>query len=327
MAIHRNQNSEAMTSFARDVDAGLSAPFKFLLSRYFYDAKGDTLFQEIMRMPEYYLTDAEYEIFLKQGADLLDAMKVGDGGFDLVEFGAGDGYKTKVLINSMLAENATFTYRPIDISSDVLAALKYELSLKFPALKVEPQHAEYFTALEQIGKKSALPKLVLFLGSSIGNFTEERTVAFLNALFAKLNRGDKALIGFDLKKNPEVILKAYNDPAGITKRFNLNILTRINRQLKGHFDLQQFAHFPTYNPESGFARSYLVSLVAQEVPIDVLDKSFHFAEGECIHTEISRKYSIPQIEALLENSGFTVHKHFTDSRGYYVNTLAEKTTI
>lgn len=316
-----------MNNFARDVDAGLSAPFKFLLSRYFYDAKGDSLFQEIMHMPEYYLTDAEYEIFLKQGTDLLQAMRVDAGGFDLVEFGAGDGYKTKVLINSMLAENATFTYRPIDISSDVLAALKYELGLKFPKLKVEPQHAEYFTALEQIGKKSQLPKLVLFLGSSIGNFPEDRTVAFLNALNHKLKSGDKVLIGFDLKKNPEVILRAYNDPAGITRRFNLNILTRINRQLGGHFDLDRFEHYPTYDPESGFAKSYLVSLVEQDVAIDALEKSYRFGVGECIHTEISRKYSIPQIEKLLTGSGFKLSKHFTDSRGYYVNTLAEKTSI
>jgi len=311
-------------TFKDDVDKGLSAPFKYLLSRYFYDACGDKLFQDIMHMPEYYLTDAEHEIFSEQGKHILKAVQHDGTGFDLVEFGAGDGLKTRILIKRMVEEKADFRYLPIDISGDVLQALKFELSLEFPDLEVIPEHAEYFTALHNISKRSGRTKLVLFLGSSIGNFAEDRTVSFLNVLNEKLNSGDRVMIGFDLKKDPEVILRAYNDEAGITASFNMNVLRRINRELGGNFDLDKFKHFPTYNPESGFARSYLVSTEAQEVSIEALGKSFAFAKGECIHTEISRKYSIPQIEKLLTDTGFTVQEHFLDKRGYYVDTLAEK---
>ncbi len=323
MAVHRNQNGSITEQFKADVDKGLSAPFKFLLSRYFYDARGDKLFQDIMHMPEYYLTDAEHEIFSRQGADILRRFDAG-GSFDLVEFGAGDGLKTRILIKRMIETDTPFTYRPIDISDDVLAALKFDLKLAYPDLEVIPEHAEYFTALQNINEQSDRKKLVLFLGSSIGNFAEDRTRAFLDALSSKLSKGDTVLIGFDLKKDPEVVLRAYNDPAGITAEFNLNVLRRINRDLGGNFALDRFKHYPTYNPESGFARSYLVSTRTQDVSIEAMNKTYLFAEGECIHTEISRKYDKPQIEALLSNSGFSVKEHFTDSRGYYVNTLAEK---
>lgn len=324
MAVHRNQNGSITEQFKADVDRGLSAPFKFLLSRYFYDARGDKLFQDIMHMPEYYLTDAEHEIFSVKGADILKRFDYNASGFDLVEFGAGDGLKTRILIKRMTESGAPFRYRPIDISDDVLQALKFDLKLTHPNLEVIPEHAEYFTALQNINEQSDRKKLVLFLGSSIGNFAEDRTRAFLDALYAKLNKGDTSLIGFDLKKDPEVVLRAYNDPAGITAAFNLNVLRRINRDLGGNFDLDRFKHFPTYNPESGFARSYLVSSIQQDVTIEAIGKTYHFSEGECIHTEISRKYDKPQIEKLLSDAGFTVKEHFTDSRGYYVNTLAEK---
>ena len=324
MAIHGNQNGSIDLNFKEDVDKGLSAPFKYLLSRYFYDARGDKLFQDIMHMPEYYLTDAEHEIFSEQGTDILEAVQHNGSGFDLVEFGAGDGLKTRVLIKRMVEAKADFRYLPIDISEDVLRALKFDLSKEFPDLEVIPEHAEYFNALQNISKRTARTKLVLFLGSSIGNFAEDRTVSFLNVLNDKLNTGDRVMIGFDLKKDPETILKAYNDEAGITASFNMNVLRRINRELGGNFDLEKFRHFPTYNPESGFARSYLVSADKQEVFIEALNKAFAFEKGECIHTEISRKYSISQVEKLLTDNGFSIQKHFIDKRGYYVDTLAKK---
>jgi dimethylhistidine N-methyltransferase len=297
-------------SFQDNIIEGLSAPIKRIPSRYFYDRKGDKIFQEIMHMPEYYLTRCEYEIFMTQAADILKALQVSDKGFDLVEFGAGDGYKTKVLIRELLREQANFSYVPIDISSDVLAALAFDLALSHPHLDVKVQPAEYFQALENLRQHSDRPKLVLFIGSSIGNFSEARTIEFLNGLNEKLNPGDQVLIGYDLKKNPHVVLAAYNDAAGITKRFNLNLLTRINRELEANFELAQFSHYASYNPETGFARS--------------LNRNVHFAQGECIHTEISRKYSLKQMDTFLEKSGFRVKKHFKDSRGYFVDTLAEK---
>ncbi len=311
-------------SFKEDVLIGLQAKAKYLSSKYFYDAKGDKIFQDIMKMPDYYLTDSEYEIFSTQAKAIFDALQLDGRKFDLVEFGAGDGYKTKILIERLLETKADFRYIPIDISKDVLKDLKADFEKSFPDLEVESENAEYFQALENIRKKSDNPKLVLFIGSSIGNFLQDRTVAFLNGLYAELQSGDKALIGFDLQKNPKTILQAYNDAEGITKAFNLNVLARINMELGGHFDLKAFDHYPNYDPESGLAKSYLVSLRNQKVRIDSLGETFSFSEGECIHTEISRKYTLEQIEDLFKGSNFELVKHYLDAKHYYVDTLAKK---
>lgn len=311
-------------SFKEDVLQGLSDNPKHLSSRYFYDAEGDKIFQAIMRMPEYYLTDAEYEIFSTRARAIFEALNVGDSMFDLVEFGAGDGFKTKVLIRRLLEAKVNFRYIPIDISGDVLRQLKASVQKDFPSLAVEPENAEYFQALRNISARSPNPKLVLFIGSSIGNFLEDRTLKFLRGLYDQLNTGDNALVGFDLKKNPKTILEAYNDPAGITKAFNLNILKRINRELGGHFDLEAFDHYPVYDPDSGLAKSYLVSLKKQSVSIEGLNTTFNFDPGETIHTEISRKYTLPVIENLFEKSGFRLVEHFFDCKHYYVDTLVEK---
>lgn len=311
-------------SFKEDVLKGLRAKTKYLSSKYFYDAKGDKIFQEIMKMPEYYLTDSEYEIFSKQAKAIFEALNLDGSQFDLVEFGAGDGYKTKVLIERLIESNVDFRYIPIDISGNVLEDLKSDFENQFPGLDIQPENAEYFQALKNIRAKSRNPKVVLFIGSSIGNFLQERTVAFLDGLYAELNAGDKALIGFDLQKNPKTILRAYNDSAGITKSFNINILNRINEELGGHFDLEAFDHYPTYDPESGLAKSYLVSLKDQHVKIDALNETFDFLDGECIHTEISRKYTLEQIENLFKGSNFKLVKHFQDENHYYVDSLAKK---
>jgi dimethylhistidine N-methyltransferase len=310
--------------FLEDVDAGLSADRKAISSRYFYDANGDKIFQAIMHMPEYYLTDVEHEIFSTRAKDILKALDMGDEVFDLVEFGAGDGLKTKILIERMTEAKARFRYVPIDISGDVLQTLKSDMEARFPQLEVAPENKEYFAAMEHINLLSKRPKLILFIGSSIGNFLEDRTRIFLNTLWEKMNPGDKVLIGFDLQKNPHTILKAYNDPHGITKAFNLNVLTRINNELKGNFDLDGFDHYPVYDPDSGLAKSYLVSLKKQSVYIQALDKTFHFEMGETIHTEISRKYTVAQIEDLFGTAKFKICEHFFDCKHYYVDTLAEK---
>ena len=306
------------------VEQGLNDPQKYIPSRYFYDAEGDLIFQAIMKMPEYYLTKSEYEIFSSQTESILSALKLDGQSFDLVEFGAGDGFKTKVLVERLISAGAKFTYMPIDISGDVLKSLKSDFNERFPSLNIKTQNSEYFEALENIGNISKKPKLVLFLGSSIGNFLEDRTIKFLNVLYDKLNSGDHAIIGFDLKKNPKTILSAYNDKQGITRAFNMNLLKRINRELDADFDLGSFDHYPMYDPETGFAKSYLVSLKNQTVKINALEASFSFAAGEAIHTEISRKYSIDQIETLFENAKFKVSKHFFDCKHYYVDTLVQK---
>ena len=315
-----------ITQFAKDIDGGLSSTPKTLPSRYFYDAIGDKLFQQIMRMPEYYLTDCEFEIFEQQRSDIINTIYTGRK-FNLVELGAGDGLKTKLLLEYLVKNEIDFEYFPVDISANILEQLESDLRTRWPSLKVTTLNYEYFEALEQLNKIEDSPKVILFLGSNIGNFTPNRAQRFFSRLEELISPQDFLLSGIDLKKNPRTILKAYDDAQGITRNFNLNLLTRINRELGANFILDQFEHYATYNPENGEARSYLMSTCAQEVYIDVLEKSFSFVQAEPIHTEISRKYNPEEIKFLANETGFKVVKNFTDSREYFTDTLPQSDGI
>jgi dimethylhistidine N-methyltransferase len=310
--------------FLEDVVEGLTADIKRISSRYFYDAQGDALFQAIMKLPEYYLTKSEFEILSNQAGDILKALELDGAPFDLLEFGAGDGVKTKVLIEQLLKEGAKMRYFPIDISADALVGLKSRFETYFPTLDILPQNALYFEAVGKINEMSSKQKLVLFLGSSIGNFSTKEVVEFLKVLQSKLRKGDKALIGFDLRKDPQVILNAYNDSQGVTKAFNLNLLSRMNRELGAEFQVDAFSHYPQYDPESGLAKSYIVSKKKQTVFIERANLTIGFEAGEVIHTEISKKFTIKEIESFSAQTGLDIKGHFFDCRHYYVNTLFEK---
>jgi dimethylhistidine N-methyltransferase len=305
--------------FAHDVREGLLASPKKLPSKYFYDAAGDRLFQAIMAMPEYYLTDAEFAVFQQNKADILSHF--GDQ-FELVELGAGDGQKTRVLLEHFIAQQANFTYRPIDISGSVLRSLQQDLAVRWPALEVAPVRNDWFVALRNM-ESSAAPghRVVLFLGANIGNLERAGAALFLRTLRKSLTPGDRVLIGFDLKKDPERILAAYNDPSGNTAAFNLNLLTRINRELDADFQLDQFRHWQFYDPLSGACRSRLLSQVRQTVHIGHLDLPVEFDAWEAIEVEVSMKYSLAEIEVLAAAAGFAVEEHFLDDRGDFVDTL------
>lgn len=304
---------------------GLSSEKKHISSKYFYDSEGDALFQAIMKLPEYYLTNSEFEILSNQGSAILEKLELDGRSFDLLEFGAGDGFKTRVLIKSLLENGASFRYIPIDISNDVLDGLKSTMSEEFPEIEVAPRNTSYFDALEELSReKGSRLKLILFLGSSIGNFDIDRASEFLEALQTRINVGDKVLVGFDLRKNPNIVLSAYNDSQGVTKAFNMNLLKRMNRELGADFDISAFEHYPFYDPEEGIAKSYIVSKKKQSVRIGLADQSFPFEAGEVIHTEISKKFSIKEIEKLADKAGLSIQQHFYDCKHYYVNTLFVK---
>ncbi len=311
--------SQPLTAFARDVLEGLSRTPKKLSSKYFYDERGDKLFQQIMRMPEYYLTDCELEIFESRKEAVLQA--IGLDHFQLLELGAGDGMKTKVLLRHFLERGVDFQYQPVDISRNVLLELEESLQAELPGLRVKSLQGDYFKVLHELHGGSGKPKVVLFLGANIGNYTLEEARNFLTAIQAELNPGDLLLIGFDLKKNPDTILNAYNDPAGITAAFNLNLLRRMNRELGANFELQDFKHWETYNPANGETKSYLVSLKDQHVFIKELNRSFHFEAWEAIDVELSKKYSLSELESLAVQAGFTVQEHFFDKKRYFVDSL------
>ena len=310
-------------TFAEEVDEGLSAKPKYLSSKYHYDDHGSRIFQEIMAMPEYYLTDCEFEILSMQGKDIYDALGF-DGHFNIIELGAGDGLKTKELLRNLLEIDADFTYVPIDISQEAIDLLVASMKESLPELVMNPQVGDYFEVMDKVEAEDASPNLILFLGSNIGNFKDEWAIDLLKHMHEHMRSGDKLLVGFDLQKNPNVIRNAYDDPHGITKRFNLNVLARINRELDADFELDRFDFYCHYNPENGEVKSYLISLREQDVEIKSIGKTYHFKHDELIWSELSKKYTLTEIEALGKRADFTVVKHFLDCKHYFSDTLMVK---
>ncbi len=306
------------TSFAQDVKIGLSSFPKFLSSKYFYNAEGSRIFQQIMELEEYYLTNCEYEILQMQKENILAALPKS---FDLVELGAGDGLKTKILLKYFLSQNVDFQYMPVDISLDILNVLQDSLAIEMPDLAVKILHDDYFGALQKISSLSEKPKIILFLGASIGNFSTKEAADFLKQLNGSLNKGDFLLLGMDLVKNPNVILPAYSDSKGVTANFNYNLLQRINDELQADFNIEKFMHQATYNPQTGETKSYLISKEKQKIEIKALSLTIHFNAWESIYTEVSQKFSFSQIESIAKETGFEIQKHFLDSKEYFTNTL------
>ncbi|GLR18480.1 L-histidine N(alpha)-methyltransferase [Portibacter lacus] len=304
------------TDFERDVKDGLSSNPKKLSSKYFYDDEGSRIFQEIMEMPEYYLTNAEFEILSEQAKGITDALDFGEE-FSVIELGAGDGKKTFELLSYMVNNGLSIHYRPVDISAEAIHLLEADLQNRLPKLKLESLVGDYFKVLGALPKRSK-PALFLFLGSNIGNYEIDEAKALMKRFNQFLQPGDKMLVGFDIIKNPRVILKAYDDPQGITRRFNLNLLKRMNRELGMDFNLDQFEFFPYYNPNNGELRSCLVSLEDQKVG------EFTFEKNELIHTELSKKYSLDDIKQIAENSGFSLRKNFFDCKKLFADSLWEK---
>ncbi len=310
------------TPFAQDVDEGLSASPKRLSSKYFYDADGDKLFQQIMGLKEYYLTRAELNIFNQKQQQLLDAFDSG-GAFRIVELGAGDGMKTKVLLKYFQAQGADFSYCPVDISPNVLGELENNMKEEIPELKMEPLAGDYFKVLADLKFKNHKRNIAFFLGSNIGNFRRELAVQFLSSIKSNMRKGDCLLIGFDLKKDPKRILAAYNDVSGVTKAFNLNLLTRINRELGGDFNVEAFDHNPTYDPLTGECRSYLIARDPQTVNVRALNKQFHFKSWEPIYMEVSKKYDLYEIEELAATTGFRLVENFFDQERLFTDSIWE----
>ncbi len=311
------------STFEGDVYKGLTSFPKYLLSKYIYDEKGDKLFQQIMVMPEYYLTNCELNILKHHKAAIANIINK-EGGFDLIELGAGDGKKTKILLQHLVENDYDFSYLPIDISQNVLEELKTSLKSEIPEVDVKIQQGTYFNILENLANLSTRRKVILFLGSNIGNLLHENAIEFLRNIQKAMNPEDMLFMGFDQKKDPQKILDAYHDPAGITEAFNKNLLVRINRELDADFNLDNFKHWETYNPETGTAKSYLVSKVSQKVAINKLDLEVNFEAWESIHTEISQKYDDAVVEWLAEESGLEIQTSFQDNENCYKNYIFRK---
>ena len=305
-------------SFAHDVQQGLDSKLKYIPSTYLYDEDGSRIFQEIMDMPEYYLTDCETEILKNHKEDILSY--IGKRPFRLIELGAGDGRKTHILLDFFQNAKADFEYVPVDISQGAMLGLLDSIKNNFPNLKTKGMICEYEQALKILGGGDTL-NVVLFLGSSLGNFNADQARHFCRQLNSCLSLEDLLLLGMDLVKDPDILFQAYNDPQGITKRFNLNLLKRMNKDLDSCFDTNLFHHHVTYDPIQQAVKSYLLSQKKQSIRIKKLDQEFPFEAWEPIHTEDSWKYNFKDIKEIAKQSNFNVLHSFTDHRSYFTNTL------
>lgn len=296
-----------LPGIAGDVLEGLSRTPKSLPPKLFYDAAGSALFDRITELPEYYLTRAERSLLELHGAEICAA--AGES-LEVVELGPGDGSKAALLLRHLTRRQLRVDYLPIDISQQALVTASDHLQPQFANLHVRPVVAD-------ISQSFRLPpaqfrRLVIYLGSSIGNFDPADAVGLLTRVRKSLRAGDKLLLGADLVKPEPILHAAYDDSRGITAAFNKNVLARINRELGGHFDLDAFRHLAIWNPSASRMEMHLESLRRQAVTVDLLRRSFSFESGERIHTENSYKYTVDGVRNLLGSAGFAVQRIWTD---------------
>ena len=308
----------------------LASKNKYLSPKYLYDKVGSQLFEQICIQPEYYLTRTEASILSKYASVISNLL---GNNIHIIELGSGNSSKTAILLSHFSSQKKRIYYFPIDISSTILAESAQRLRSQFPKACIVGIASDYNMGIdraaaeckvaEKVKKKNnnnddiSYTKLVLFLGSSIGNFELIEARSLLRSVRQRLNASDFLLVGFDLQKDESVLNAAYNDKAGITAKFNLNLLARINRELGGNFELEKFEHYAFYNHEQHRMEMHLISKIDQQLCIGALGKTFSLKKGESIHTENSYKYSVNQVAALAEDCGFGIEKNFTDKKRWF----------
>jgi len=306
------------SSFADDVNEGLNDSPKHIPCLYFYDYKGSLLFEEICQLPEYYLTRTETEILKKYSKEIIYQLP---DGIQLIELGSANSIKTELIIEEMLNQYDKVSYSPIDISIKRLKESSIALLEKYDNLEITSVAAKYDEGLPRLNIHTDRPKLIIWLGSSIGNFCKEEAILFLKNIVKTLSTNDFFLIGFDLHKDKKRLEQAYNDSRDVTAEFNLNLLSRINRELGGEFDLNNFKHQAVYNEEKSRIEMYLISTCEQKTYIADLNKYYHFRKNERIHTENSHKYSLDTIEQISNQVGMEIINQWFDSKRYFNLTL------
>jgi L-histidine N-alpha-methyltransferase len=313
---------DPFAEFARDVAAGLTAEPKYLSCRYFYDREGARLFVAICELPEYYLTRAETEILERNAHEI--ASRFPDD-VTVIELGSGNAVKTRLLLEALLPGRRV-RYVPIDICRPVLEESAADLLQRFPRLEIVAVAAEYHEGLRHLRSETDRPRLILWLGSNIGNFTRTEAATFLRRIRDTMTSADRMLVGVDLRKDLAVLEAAYDDAAGVTAAFNRNLLARINQELNGNFDLSAFQHRALYNEDLGRIEMYLVSTRAQSVTIGRIGLTVPFAAGETIHTENSYKYSLAEIHAVATAAGLQDQCFWQDAAGRFsLHLLATRT--
>jgi dimethylhistidine N-methyltransferase len=298
------------TRFAEDVRRGLGARPKRLPCVHLYDAEGSRLFEAICELPEYYLTRAERSILVEHADDIVAKLEPESA---LVELGSGSSQKTRLLIEAFLRAQPRLRYVPIDVSREMLSESAHALAADYPRLEVHALAADYHAGLRALPLHRDEPKLVAFLGSSIGNLERDEAASFLREVAVHTGARDRVLLGVDLRKDRRTLERAYDDAAGVTARFDANVLARINRELGGHFALDRFHHRADYDAALGRVSMHLVAEGAQQVRIDALGMVVDFEDGETIHTEDSWKYAPEEIDALAASAGLATEARYFDA--------------
>ncbi|MFQ5865075.1 MAG: L-histidine N(alpha)-methyltransferase [bacterium] len=315
-----SRRDKSVESLGEDVLKGLSSNPKTLPPKYFYDQVGSKIFEDICKLPEYYLTRTEYTILNKYAQEIVNRF---NKRITLVELGSGSSAKTRLIISAFLKRFKKLHYIPIDISKSILIESAKSLFKDYSNLKITALVSEYHTALDALKRQNIGEKLILFLGSNIGNFEKQEAEYFLKKMRVAMTENDRLLMGIDLIKDKSILEPAYNDAQGVTANFNLNLLVRINRELDGNFDLNEFHHKAFFDEKQGRIEMHIETTARQVVTLRELNRRFTFEPGETIHTENSYKYSMEEIRSLASRAGFKMQKSwFDDKKWFSLNLLS-----
>ena len=312
---------KAASSAGSDVVKGLTQTPKYLSPHYLYDDRGSELFEEICELPEYYVTRTEAAIL----QDCAEEIAQITGACEFVELGSGSSTKTRVLLDAYQKLGLPLHYLPIDVSAGILEATARQLLLDYPALKVHALAGTYEQALGELERSELPTRMIGFIGSSLGNLNPKQCEEFLSHITAGLQLGEYFLLGVDLQKPKDILEAAYNDSAGVTADFNLNVLDHLNSRFNGNFDRTKFEHWTFYNETKHQIETYLRSLEAQTAELSALNLKLNFEKGETIHTEISRKFDINGIQELLQTKGLVTQKVWTDENQWFALILSKLT--
>ena len=320
LSYYEPSGNKSQKTFAQELSISIRQKQKAINPKFFYDQKGSQLFEKICVLPEYYLTRTEISI-LKQIDGKLQSYL--DGNFRLVELGSGSSQKTRLLIDMLTRLQKHVEYFPIDISK-ILKTSSASLQSDYKKLHITGIIDNYENGLEFVKNYDDMKNLIVFLGSSFGNFDPENGIKFLQKINSSMKKGDLFLVGLDLVKDKDVLCQAYNDSQGITAQFNLNVLARINSELGGNFDISKFVHHAVYNENQNKIEIYLRSLSKQTVEIPNADLMLEIDEDELIHTENSHKYTISQIKQMFTMTGYQIKDMWNDDNRYYSLVLLSK---
>ncbi len=304
----------------QDVITGLSSNPRYLSPKYFYDEKGSQLFEQICQQPEYYPTRTEASILKASSGAIAHAT----GPCEIVELGSGSSTKTRILLNAYQLASHPLRYLPIDVSGTMLNETAEKLLKEYPQISIHALAGTYESALQVLPRKQLPARMIVFLGSTIGNLTPEECNDFLAHISKILEIGDYFLLGLDLQKEIAVLEDAYNDTQGVTAAFNLNMLRHLNQRFRGNFDIEQFSHAAHYNKQENQIEMYLESVVAQRVRLEGLDLTVEFEKGDRILSEISRKFDIADMTRTLTSHQLNVVKAFTDQQQWFGLLLCQR---